>query len=238
MTPLLELTEVHSYYGDNHVIRGISMAFDEGVSVALLGRNGMGKTTLLRSIIGFTPARQGRIHFQGTDITHLPPNQIARLGVALVPQGRRIFPSLSVKENLTIGARKSRDNRGWDIEKVFRLFPILKERAKMKGTLLSGGEQQMLAIARVLLANPKLILMDEPSEGLAPAIVKELGRVIGTLKDDGISIVLVEQNVPLALGLTDYAYILSKGTIVCESESPALRQNKELQDRYICITRD
>jgi branched-chain amino acid transport system ATP-binding protein len=207
---MLELTDLHTYYGESHVLEGISLRVEEGSVVTLLGRNGMGKTTTIRTIIGFTPPRSGVVRFKGEEVQHLQAYQICQMGLALVPQGRRIFPSLTVEENLTIAAR----GEDWTLEKIHSLFPILKARAKHRGNLLSGGEQQMVAIARALLTNPEFLLMDEPSEGLAPLIVQEVGDILSQLKQKGLSMFLVEQNVPLALKVADYAYILNNGQIV------------------------
>jgi branched-chain amino acid transport system ATP-binding protein len=234
---MLELIDVHTYYGESHVLHGVSLKVGEGSVVALLGRLGMGKTTTLRSIIGFTPPRQGVIRFKGRDITGLHSYQIAQMGIALVPQGRRIFPSLSVRENLTMAARTSGKSGTWSLDRVYSLFPILKERAKLKGNLISGGEQQMLTIARALMTNPVLILMDEPSEGLAPLIVRELGNIIRELHQSGISILLVEQNLPLALSVASYAYMLSKGEVVYECTVEELEVNKEVQLKCLGVSR-
>jgi branched-chain amino acid transport system ATP-binding protein len=220
---MLELLDIHTYYGESYVLRGVSLQISEGSVVALLGRNGMGKTTAIRSIIGFTPPRRGTVMYGEKDITALPPEKIAKLGIGLVPQGRYIFPSLSVTENLTMAARGAGKADSWSLDDVYSLFPILKERSGCRGTLLSGGEQQMLAIGRALMTNPRLILMDEPSEGLAPLIVKEVGKIIYQLKRKGFSILLVEQNLPMALKIADYLYILSNGEIVYESAPDQLR---------------
>ena len=231
---MLELRDVHTYYGDSYVLQGISLTVKDGSVVALLGRNGMGKTTTIRTIIGFNPPRRGTISFKDRIISGLPANQIARMGIGLVPQGRRIFPSLSVTENLTMAARTSRQE-GWNLEKVYSLFPILKERGRNKGNLLSGGEQQMLTIARALMTNPDLLLLDEPSEGLAPVIVKEVGRIIGQLKQQGFSILLVEQNLSMALKVADYVYVISKGKIVYESPPADLKANEEIKAKYLGV---
>jgi branched-chain amino acid transport system ATP-binding protein len=232
---MLELIDVHTYYGDSYILQGISLEVKDRSVVALLGRNGMGKTTTIRTIIGFNPPRRGVIRFDGKDIGSLRSYQIARLGIGLVPQGRMIFPSLSVEENLTIGARGGGKNAAWNIDRIYDLFPILKNRAKCKGTLLSGGEQQMLTIARALMTNPKLLLMDEPSEGLAPMIVKEIGDIIRQLKQNGFSILLVEQNMSLALGLADHTYVLSKGVIAYQSSPEELRHNEEIKKKYLGV---
>jgi branched-chain amino acid transport system ATP-binding protein len=234
---MLELVDVHTYYGESHVLQGISLNVDQGSVVALLGRNGMGKTTTIRSIIGFTPPRRGVVRFKGKDIAGLPPNQIAQMGIGLVPQGRHIFPSLSVRENLIMSARNPGKPEAWTLDRVYSLFPILKERADLKGTLLSGGEQQMLTICRALMTNPDLLLMDEPSEGLAPIIVKEIGRIIGQLKAGGFSILLVEQNLPMVLAVADYTYVVSKGRIVHESTPEELGRNEKVKNTYLGVSK-
>ena len=213
---MLELKDIHTYYGDSYILQGVSLKVNEGSVVALLGRNGMGKTTTIRSIIGFNPPRRGVINFKDKNIAGLPPYAIAQMGIGLVPQGRDIFPSLSVKENLTMAARGNDKANNWTLDKVYALFPILKTRSANRGNMLSGGEQQMLTIARALMTNPSLLMLDEPSEGLAPIIVKEVGHIINQIKKSGLSILIVEQNLSLALNLADYVYILSKGQIVYE----------------------
>jgi branched-chain amino acid transport system ATP-binding protein len=234
---VLELVDVHTSYGEAYVLKGVSLEVGEGAAVALLGRNGMGKTTTIRSIIGFTPPFQGVVRFQREDITHLKPYEIAQRGVGLVPQGRRIFPSLSVRENLCMSARtRTRgDGKSWSLDRVYSLFPILRERAKVKGNLLSGGEQQMLTIGRALMTNPDLVLMDEPSEGLAPLLVEEVGSIIGQLKESGLSILLVEQNLPMALEVTDYVFVISKGVIVYESTTEEFEHNEGVRRKYIGV---
>jgi branched-chain amino acid transport system ATP-binding protein len=231
----LELLDIHTYYGESYVLRGVSLKVSENSVVALLGRNGMGKTTTIRSIVGLTPPRRGRVLYGEKDITALPPEKIAKLGIGLVPQGRYIFPSLSVTENLTMAARGAGKADSWSLDEVYSLFPILKERARCRGTLLSGGEQQMLAIGRTLMTNPQLLLMDEPSEGLAPLIVKEVGKIIYQLKQEGFSILLVEQNLSMALKVTDYLYILQNGKVVYESTPEQLKSNDEVKAKYIGV---
>jgi branched-chain amino acid transport system ATP-binding protein len=233
---MLELQDVHTYYGDSYVLQGISLSVKDCSVVALLGRNGMGKTTTIRTIIGFNPPRLGTISFKGNVISSLPANRVAQMGIGLVPQGRRIFSTLSVIENLMMAARSSGKKDPWTLDKIYSFFPILKERAKNKGNLLSGGEQQMLTIARALMTNPDLLLLDEPSEGLSPIIVREVGQIIGELKRSGFSILLVEQNLSIALKASDYVYIMNKGTIVYESTPDDVRKNEEIKAKYIGVT--
>ncbi len=232
---MLELVDIHTYYGESYVLRGVSLGVSEGSVVALLGRNGMGKTTTIRSIIGLTPPRRGKVFYREKEITALPPEKIAKLGIGFVPQGRYIFPSLSVTENLTMAARGTGKADSWSLAEVYCLFPVLKERSSCRGTLLSGGEQQMLAIGRALMTNPQLLLMDEPSEGLAPLIVKEVGKIISELKKKGFSILLVEQNLPMALKVADDLHILSNGKIVYDSTPDQLRLNDEVKAKYIGV---
>ena len=232
---MLKVNDIHTYYGDSYIIQGVSLEIGGGSVVALLGRNGMGKTTTIKSVMGFNPPRRGTIEFKGRNIGKLPSHEIARMGIGLVPQGRRIFPSLSVEENLTIARRDNHKDAPWTLEDVYELFPKLKERSKNRGNLLSGGEQQMLAIGRALMTNPDLMLLDEPSEGLAPIIVQEVGRIIAKLKTVGISILLVEQNINMALRVADYVYIIDKGKIVYESSPDALRMDEEAKAKYLGI---
>jgi branched-chain amino acid transport system ATP-binding protein len=228
----LEVEGVHTYYGDSHVLQGVSLRVDPGEVLAILGRNGMGKTTLIRTIVGFTPAREGRVRYEGTETTRLPPFRMAALGVALVPQGRRVFPSLSVRENLDVARR---GEGRWSLEAVYALFPRLRERAGNRANKLSGGEQQMLAIGRALMSNPDLLLMDEPTEGLAPLLVREVGRVISELKRSGLSILLVEQNLALALSVADRVHVLSRGQIVHTGTPAELMGNDEVKARYLGV---
>lgn len=234
---MLELIDIHTYYGDSHILQGVSLEVAEGSVVALLGRNGVGKTTVIRSIIGFTPPCQGAVRFKGVDITGFEPHRIVQMGIGLVPQGRRIFPSLSVKENLAIAARNNRGRRrGWDLNRVLSSFPQLEERLNARGSSLSGGELQMLAIARALMGNPDLLLIDEFSEGLAPLILQETGRIIQQLKsEEGLSMLLVAQNIRLALELADYVYVMSNGQVAYESTPQELRDNDEVKARYLGV---
>lgn len=235
MSALLEVEDVHTYYDYNYILQGVSLTVEPGAVTALLGRNGVGKTTLMRSIVGFTPPRRGRVRFEGSEIQRLPAHAIARRGIGLVPQGRRIFPSLSVVENLKIGARAPQGRGRWDIEGVFSLFPRLRERAANFGGQLSGGEQSMLSIGRALMSNPSLLLMDEPSEGLAPLIVRGVQQTLEELKSSGLAVLLVEQNLPLALAVADTAYIISKGRIVFAGPAREVRDNEEIRTRYLGI---
>jgi branched-chain amino acid transport system ATP-binding protein len=228
----LEVEGVHTYYGDSHVLQGVSLRVDPGEVLAILGRNGMGKTTLIRTIIGFTPPREGRVLYEGTEITRLPPFRMVALGMALVPQGRRVFPSLSVRENLDVARR---GEGRWSLEQVYALFPRLRDRAGNRANKLSGGEQQMLAIGRALMSNPDLLLMDEPTEGLAPLLVREVGRVITELKRSGLSILLVEQNLALALSVADRVHVLSRGQIVHTGTPAELMGNDDVKTRYLGV---
>jgi len=216
----LHLANVHAFYGDSHILHGVGFSLREGGVLALLGRNGAGKTTCISTIVGFLTPKEGDIRLFGEAIGGLSPERISRAGIGLVPQGRRIFPSLTVKENLIVARQRERAaTKPWTIERIFDLFPRLKERhAQFAGTL-SGGEQQMLAIGRALMGNPRVLLLDEPSEGLAPLIVVEVGRTIKRLKDEGQSIVLVEQNRQLALEVADQAVILNTGRCVFAGEA-------------------
>jgi branched-chain amino acid transport system ATP-binding protein len=229
---VLDVEAIHTYYGDSHVLHGVSLRVGAGEAVALLGRNGAGKTTAIRSIVGFTPPRAGRVLLDGRPIQGWPAHRIARSGLALVPQGRRIFAPLSVRENLLLGARAP----GFTLERVFALFPRLREREQQPGGTLSGGEQQMLAIGRALLTNGRLILLDEPSEGLSPLIVREIGRILLALKAERLSLLLVEQNYHLALRVADRVYVMNKGQIVYEGTPAALEADEEVKRRYLGVS--
>jgi branched-chain amino acid transport system ATP-binding protein len=228
---MLEVEALHTYYGLSHVLHGVSLRVAPGEAVALLGRNGAGKTTTIRSIVGFTPPRAGRVVFEGQAIERWPAFRIARRGLALVPQGRRIFAPLTVRENLLLGARSA----GFTLERVFDLFPRLRERQGQAGGTLSGGEQQMLAIGRALLTNGRLLLLDEPSEGLAPLIVREIGRILRALKAERLSLLLVEQNYHLALQVADRVYVMNKGQIVYEGTPAGLEADEEIKRRYLGV---
>ena len=235
---MLKLTDVHTYYGHSHVLQGVTLHVDKGTVTAVLGRNGVGKTTLCRSIVGLTPARSGSVIFNGEEITRLPPHRIFDRGISLVPQGRRIFASLTVLENLAIAVRAARQGEkaaGWDLEKVFSVFPRLSERSKNRGNELSGGEQQMLAIARALVARPSVLIMDEPTEGLAPMLIAEVAGVIRRLRDEGTSILLAEQNAAFATKVADYVHILSKGKVVHSTDPVALWENEEIKTQFLGV---
>ncbi|MEI7670571.1 MAG: ABC transporter ATP-binding protein [Deltaproteobacteria bacterium] len=231
---MLKIVDIHTYYGDSYVIQGVSLEVAKGTVVALLGRNGVGKTTLIRSIVGFTPAKRGAILFNGQDITRMDSYKIIKLGMGLVPQGRRIFSSLTVRENLAVAERCSGVQR-WDFAAIYSLFPRLKERCDQRANTLSGGEQQMLAIARALISNPLFILMDEPTEGLAPVLVREVGDAILRLKEEGLSIFLVEQNLSFARKFADYVHLMSKGMIVYSSTPQQLWEDQEAKHRYLGV---
>lgn len=237
---MLKLEDVHTYYGESHILQGLSFEVPKGKCVALLGRNGAGKTTTIHSIAGLTPPRRGSIQYEGREISAKAPYHIALQGIGLVPQGRRIFPSLTVKENLTMPARSSRNHgdgqqKEWDLQKVYELFPVLKERETNMGNQLSGGQQQMLAIGRALMTNPQFILMDEPSEGLAPVIIGKVGEIIRALKKTGLSILLVEQNFFLACGVADEVLVMNKGQIVWKGKPKDLLMENEIQHQYLGV---
>ncbi|MGB6065200.1 MAG: ABC transporter ATP-binding protein [Desulfomonilaceae bacterium] len=232
----LEVENINTYYGLSHILFDISLKVDRGEVVVLLGRNGAGKTTTMRSIMGLTPPKQGRVQFGGRDITGKPPYRIARLGLGFVPEDRRIFPDLTVHANLDVGRRRSRSKgKGWTIDRIYELFPRLKELSSRRGGNLSGGEQQMLTIARTLMGNPQLILLDEPSEGLAPIIVKVLGQFIDLIKQEGMTVLLSEQNVKFALKHSDRAYIVDNGHIKYHGTIADLEKNEEIKKRYLAV---
>jgi branched-chain amino acid transport system ATP-binding protein len=225
---MLTLTDLHTYYGDSHVLQGVTLSAGKGTVTAVLGRNGVGKTTLCRSITGLTPARAGTVVFNGEDITALPAHRIYERGICLVPQGRRIFSSLTVHENLAIAARGN-------LDAVLSVFPRLAERGGNRGNELSGGEQQMLAIARALVARPSLLIMDEPTEGLAPMLIAEVGRVIRRLRDQGTSILLAEQNAAFAVKLADVAHVMSKGRVVYSSDPETLWRDEAIKTQLLGV---
>jgi len=231
---ILDIQDVHTYYGEAYVLQGLSLKVERGQIVGLLGRNGVGKTTLVNSIVGFNPPRRGRILFKDDDITRNSSFATVRAGMGLVPQGRRVFPTLAVEENLVV-AERGRARTGWGLERVYTMFPRLRERRFQRAKTLSGGEQQMLAIGRALMTNPDCLIMDEPSEGLAPIIIQSLWEAIGHLKREGMSILLVEQNAHLALKLVDHVNIVSKGRVVYASSPDELKANDEVRSRYLGI---
>ena len=229
----LQVEDIHTYYGDSYILQGISFGVKKAEVIGVLGRNGMGKTTLIRSLVRLTPPRRGRVRFENTDLSTKEPYEIIRMGIGWVPQGREIFPSLDVTENLTVGFKAKAG--GWTLQDIFELFPPLKGRAHHPGNRLSGGEQQMLAIGRSLMTNPTLLLMDEPTEGLAPIHVQTVGDVISRLRESGISILLVEQNLGFALKSSDFVHILNKGQIVYSSPPEALDANQEIKHKYLGV---
>lgn len=231
---ILDVQDIHTYFGDAYVLQGLSLQLEQGQILGLLGRNGVGKTTLVSSIVGFNPPRRGRILFKGVDITRNASFETVRSGMGLVPQGRRVFPTLSIEENLLV-AERNVERHGWNLARVYALFPRLLERRSQRAKTLSGGEQQMLAIGRGLMTNPDCLIMDEPSEGLAPMIIQGLWETIKKLKDEGLSILLVEQNASLALKLVDYVHVLSKGQVVYSARAEELRTNDEIKSSFLGI---
>jgi branched-chain amino acid transport system ATP-binding protein len=229
---MLRVQDIHTYYRDSYILQGVTLELKPGQVVALLGRNGVGKTTLARSIVGLTPAKRGNIMFKGADITHMPAHRIARMGIGLVPQGRRVFRSLTVKEHLQVTAR---GHGRWTFDRIVELFPNLHARLRSLAGKLSGGEQQMLAAGRALVGNPALLVMDEPTEGLAPLMVRELGRVIESLKQAGTSILLIEQQLAFALRYADIVFIMSKGRIVYRCTPAELVADADTKARYLGV---
>ena len=232
---LLEIREINTFYGESHILQGISLNVDTGEIVSILGRNGVGKTTTLKSIIGLLIPRSGSILFGGKEISGLPPYEIANIGIGYVPEDRRIFPKLTVRENLLMGIKpgQKREKEGWTVEKFYNYFPNLKDRDKQKGAYLSGGEQQMLTIARALMGNPDILLLDEPTEGLAPKIVVRLEEVIQDIHQQGVAILLVEQNMQVVLRLAARLYVMSKGTIVFEGTAQELEKDHDIRQKYL-----
>ena len=231
---MLDLENVNAYYGDSHILHGVSLAVNEGEVVCLLGRNGAGKTTTILTIMGYLKPRPGRIRYRGRDIAALPPYAVARLGFGFVPQERGIFPSLTVRENLTVFARGTAGGR-WTLERILELFPSLRARERNLGFQLSGGEQQMLSIARALMLNPSLLLLDEPSEGLAPMIVQDIVEVLRNLKREGLAILLVEQNLRTALAVADRHHVMNKGEICFTGSSGELEGNEFVLRNYLSV---
>jgi branched-chain amino acid transport system ATP-binding protein len=236
-TDALDISEVDAYYGDSHVLHGVSFALQPGRLLGLLGRNGAGKTTCMATIMGFLKPRRGSISLYGEPVAGLAPDAIARKGICLVPQGRRMFRTLTVRENLMVAAQTRKDGggAGWSIDRVFQLFPRLAERHGQVAGSLSGGEQQMLAIGRALMGNPRVLLMDEPSEGLAPQLVAEVGRTIAQLKAEGQSIVLVEQNIKLTLDLADDIVIINTGRVVFRGTADGIKLDDAIVSQHLGV---
>ena len=227
--PILEARGVHAWYGSSHVLHGIDLQIARGETIGLLGRNGMGKSTLIRTLLGHVTQRDGRIHLFGQDVSRSRPHEVARRGVAYVPEGRGVFPNLSVRENLVMAARpEAASGRGWSLERVLQTFPRLAERIGNLGSQLSGGEQQMLSIGRALMTQPELIILDEATEGLAPLIVAEIWRVIGTIRADGIATLIVDRDYRKVLAQSDRALVLQKGQVVLAGTSAELRDSPQL----------
>jgi branched-chain amino acid transport system ATP-binding protein len=233
---MLTITDLNTYYGDSHTLRGVSLELPAGTALGLLGRNGMGKTTLIRALMGFVPVTKGAVHWHGRPVTNDVPERMARLGIGYVPEGRGIFPNLSVRENLLMTARPGADGRkDWSFERVLATFPRLGERLGHGGQQLSGGEQQMLSIGRALMTNPQLLILDEATEGLAPLIVAEIWRVIGAIRTTGISTLIVDRNYRAVLAHTDRAVVLEKGLIVKAGASAELAQDHEALARHLGV---
>jgi branched-chain amino acid transport system ATP-binding protein len=233
---LLAVDALNTFYGKSHVLRDVSFAVPAGQITVLLGRNGAGKTTTLRSIMGLTPPRAGAVRFKDRDITGQPPHRVFRLGVGYVPEGRQIFPHLDVGENLRLATRSLGDSTRWTVERIFEYFPVLRDRWRQPGRSLSGGEQQMLAIARALAGNPDLVMLDEPSQGLAPLLVRELSTLMLRLKGEDVTILLVEQNARMALAVSDQVLVLSKGSVVFGGPTAEFhRREAELKGRYLSV---
>ena len=232
---ILTVEDLYTYYGLSQVLFGVSLQVARGECVCLLGRNGVGKTTTMRSIIGLTPPRRGRVAWKGRDVAGRPPYQIARAGIGFIPEDRRIFADLTVWENLDVASRGGRNGGGWTVERVFDLFPKLRELMNRQGGFLSGGEQQMLTIARTLMGNPELLLLDEPSEGLAPLVVEHLKEQIARLKTEGLTILLAEQNIAFSLDLADRVYVLEKGHIRFDGTAREFRDNDAVRQQYLAL---
>jgi len=234
---MLQVKEIHTYYGKSHILHGVNLELKEGEVVCLLGRNGVGKSTTLKSIMGIVKPKEGSIIFQDQELVGKTPHEIARLGVGYVPEDRRIFRSLTVHENLIMGLKPGQKNEDaknvWTIEKIYERFPRLAERKGNKGGYLSGGEQQMLTVARTLVGNPRLILVDEPTEGLAPLIVKDVLEMLASVRDSGVTILLVEQNFKAALKIADRFYVMGKGKIVFEGNTEALLNAHDIRKNYL-----
>ena len=236
MTALLEARHLHTYYGESHILRGVDLTIGAGEAVALLGRNGMGKTTTLRSLLGLTPPRRGHVAWMGEDITGEKPHRVARLGLALVPEGRGIFPSLTLRENLVMAARPGAGGEtSWNLEAVLDLFPRLAERLRHMGDRLSGGEQQMLAIARALMTNPALLILDEATEGLAPKVRAEIWETLARVRTAGVAVLVVDKDLETLLRLTERCVILEKGEVVWEGPSPDLAARPDVHLKHLGV---
>ena len=232
---VLELRDLNTFYEESHILQGISLNVDRGEIVCLLGRNGVGKSTTLKSVIGLVKPRSGEVVFKGQNVAGMPPHTIAKLGMGYVPEERRIFPTLSVRENLLMGIKPGQkgNGEGWTIERIYKYFPALQSRDKQRGGHLSGGEQQMLTIARTLMGNPEVLLIDEPTEGLAPKIVETVEQVIQDIHQHNIPILLVEQNMRVALRLAGRIYVISKGKIVFQGTGQELKEAHEVREKYL-----
>jgi branched-chain amino acid transport system ATP-binding protein len=235
---LLQVKEIHTYYDESHVLDGVTLDVEQGQMVVILGRNGVGKSTTLKSIMGIAPARSGKILFKGEDITGLTPFRIARKGIGYVPEERRIFPQLTVRENLIMGHKPGKNNQGkgqWTIERAYGRFPRLEERDGTLGGNLSGGEQQMLTLVRTLMGGPELIMIDEPSEGLSPIMAETIFDIINTIHQEGASVILVDRNLPYACGVAEKVYIMSKGSIVHEGTGKGVLESKDIQAQFLAV---
>jgi len=231
---MLEVNEIHTYYGTSHILFGISFDVKEGEAVCLLGRNGAGKTTSFRSIIGLTPPKKGSIKFRGQEIIGKPSYRIAKMGIGYVPDTRRIFPDLTVRQNILV-ARREKEKAIWNLETIYALYPKLRELDTHMGTQLSGGEQQMLTVARTLMTNPDLLLLDEPGEGLAPLVIQAMKEQLGEIKKLGITMLICEHNVGLATALSDRGYVIDKGTIRYQGTIEELQKNEEVRKKYLMV---
>jgi len=231
---MLEIKEIHTYYGTSHILFGISFNVKEGEAVCLLGRNGAGKTTTFRSIIGLTPPKKGSIKFRDQEVIGKPPYRIAQMGIGYVPDTRRIFPDLTVRQNILV-ARREKEKAVWNLETIYALFPKLRELDTHMGTQLSGGEQQMLTVARTLMTNPELLLLDEPGEGLAPLVIQAMKEQLGEIKKLGVTMLICEHNVGLATALSDRGYVIDKGTIRYQGTIEELQKNEEVRKKYLMV---
>jgi branched-chain amino acid transport system ATP-binding protein len=233
---ILEVQDIHTYYGTSHILQGVSLNIDKGEGVCLLGRNGAGKSTTFKSIVGLLRPKKGSVTFKGNEIIGKQPFRIARLGIGYVPEDRRIYPDLTVKENLQVGLKTGKNRKdAWSIEKIYDIFPILKPMENRKGSQMSGGEQQMLTIARSLMGNPELLLLDEPSEGLAPIVVEDVGRLVQRIREEGVSVLIAEQNSMFSLKLVDRAYVIENGVIEWEGSVNEISEDESLRNRYLSV---